>query len=59
MCGITEYIDIDKKKVDKEKLLSMNNSLIHRGPDFGNIFLENNVGLGHRRLSVLDVSENT
>ena len=36
----------------------MNNSLIHRGPDFGNIFLENNVGLGHRRLSVLDVSEN-
>tara|TARA_B100001093_G_scaffold149541_1_gene142270 strand:- start:513 stop:2417 length:1905 start_codon:yes stop_codon:yes gene_type:complete len=57
MCGITGVYRFDKKKIDKEILLSMNNSLIHRGPDFGNIFLENNVGLGHRRLSILDVSE--
>ena len=58
MCGITGIYRFDNKKINKEILLSMNNSLVHRGPDFGNIMLENNVGLGHRRLSILDISKN-
>ena len=34
----------------------MRDSLEHRGPDDKGIFAENNIGLGHRRLSILDVS---
>ena len=58
MCGITGTYRLDNKKVNKDILLSMNNSLIHRGPDHGEIYCYKNVGLGHRRLSILDISEN-
>ena len=58
MCGITGIYRLDNKKVNKDILLSMNNSLIHRGPDHGEIYCYKNVGLGHRRLSILDISEN-
>ena len=38
----------------------MTNSLTHRGPDFGGYFFNKTkgVGLGHRRLSIIDISEN-
>lgn len=60
MCGICGYIS--KKKIDDVVLEKMNNTLWHRGPDdFGIIQLEMeedwNLGLGHRRLSILDLSE--
>lgn len=58
MCGITGIYRLDNQKVNKDVLLSMNNSLIHRGPDHGEIYCYKNIGLGHRRLSILDVSEN-
>ena len=58
MCGITGIYRLDNQKVNKDDLLSMNNSLIHRGPDHGEIYCFKNVGLGHRRLSILDISEN-
>ena len=45
-----------KKKVDERILTKMRDSLEHRGPDDKGLFIENNIGLGHRRLSILDIS---
>ncbi|MDB4534296.1 asparagine synthase (glutamine-hydrolyzing) [Vicingaceae bacterium] len=56
MCGITGFVS---SELDNENLLQMTNALKHRGPDaIGYFFDKNlNVGLGHRRLSIIDVSE--
>jgi asparagine synthase (glutamine-hydrolysing) len=35
----------------------MNSSLLHRGPDAEGLFMDNNCGLAHRRLSIIDISE--
>lgn len=57
MCGINGILHLQtQKKVDERTLTKMRDSLEHRGPDDKGLFLENNIGLGHRRLSVLDVS---
>ena len=59
MCGIAGFCDF-KKKSNKQTLVTMTDVLNHRGPDdSGYSFYENNyahVGLGHRRLSILDLS---
>ena len=58
MCGITGIYYFDKaKKVDKQLLGNMCDSIAHRGPDENGVFLENNIGLGHRRLSIIDVAQ--
>ncbi len=44
------------KKIDERILTKMRDILEHRGPDDKGLFIENNVGLGHRRLSIIDVS---
>src|SRR3972149_11847722 len=56
MCGITGIINLDKKSVDKKVLTEMTRKLIHRGPDDEGFFVEKNIGLGHRRLSIIDLS---
>jgi asparagine synthase (glutamine-hydrolysing) len=59
MCGITGFVDL-RKQTSKETLQSMTDSLVHRGPDGGSIefFQKENytVGLGHRRLAIIDVT---
>jgi len=59
MCGITGFCDFNKKS-NKQVLQNMTDVLHHRGPDdSGYSFYENdyaNIGLGHRRLSILDLS---
>lgn len=61
MCGITGFIDF-KKRLNEEKLHNvvqlMTDSLQHRGPDDQGIWVEpeNNIALGHRRLSIFDLS---
>ena len=61
MCGITGFCDFNKR-LTKAELVIANNSLRHRGPDSSAeaVFETQNafVGLGHRRLSILDVSSN-
>jgi asparagine synthase (glutamine-hydrolysing) len=52
MCGIAGF-----NWEDKELLLSMNNVLSHRGPDQSGTYEDRNVSLGHRRLSIIDLSE--
>lgn len=59
MCGIAGFCDFNKKS-NKQALVNMTDVLNHRGPDdSGYSFYENNyahIGLGHRRLSILDLS---
>ncbi len=57
MCGINGILHLQsQKKVDERILTKMRDALEHRGPDDKGLFIENNIGLGHRRLSILDVS---
>lgn len=56
MCGVSGIYNFDKSNVSKEDVQELTQKLIHRGPDYGNIFLHNNLGIGHRRLSIIDVS---
>jgi asparagine synthase (glutamine-hydrolysing) len=56
MCGITGYFS-PSGKFNKAHLEAATNSLHHRGPDAGGVYVEGMVGLGHRRLSILDLSE--
>ena len=57
MCGITGIFDTrGKRDIDRVALERMNQSQFHRGPDEGGVHVEPGVGLGHRRLSIIDVS---
>ena len=56
MCGINGIIGIRDAKKAKEKIQSMNNALQHRGPDDEGYFMDEGVALGHRRLSIIDLS---
>ena len=57
MCGITGIFDTrGRSEIDRGALARMNQSQVHRGPDEGGIHVEPGLGLGHRRLSIIDVS---
>ena len=57
MCGITGIFDSRARSViDRATLVRMNESQHHRGPDEVGLHLEPGVGLGHRRLSIIDLS---
>ena len=54
MCGINGIISKEK---DKDKLIKeMNKRIVHRGPDAEGIFVEGDVALGQRRLSIIDLA---
>ena len=55
MCGIAGYIDLKNEgRVERRVLVDMTDSLIHSGPDTCGYFFERQVGLGFRRLSIID-----
>lgn len=56
MCGIAGIVRFDGKQVKEAQVQSMLQTIKHRGPDDEGIFVEKNVGLGHVRLSILDLS---
>jgi asparagine synthase (glutamine-hydrolysing) len=57
MCGITGIFDTRaRRSVDRDVLQSMNDSHHHRGPDDGRLYLEPGLGLGHRRLAIIDIA---
>ena len=57
MCGITGIFDTrGGADIDRSVLQRMNDSQLHRGPDEGSLHLEPGVGLGHRRLSIIDIA---
>ncbi|MGE4095928.1 MAG: asparagine synthase (glutamine-hydrolyzing), partial [Candidatus Binatia bacterium] len=56
MCGIAGiYYVHDSQTVQAELLQRMTDGLVHRGPDAGALFLDGPVGLGHRRLKIIDL----
>ena len=57
MCGIAVAAGVNGHRMDRVVLERMTKSLLHRGPDDGGIYLEGSVGLGFRRLSILDLSD--
>ncbi len=56
MCGIAGYFS-PEGRFKKQDLETLTTALAHRGPDAAGYFVENAVGLGHRRLSIIDLSE--
>jgi len=57
MCGISGILEFDQARVvARETVHRMNESLRHRGPDDEGIFVGPGIGLGHRRLSIIDVA---
>src|SRR5688572_9414429 len=57
MCGITGVMDLrGRREIPRGLLWRMNESQHHRGPDAGGLHLEPGLGLGHRRLSIIDLA---
>jgi asparagine synthase (glutamine-hydrolysing) len=57
MCGIVGILDTrGARPIDREALRRMNESQYHRGPDEGELYLEPGLGMGHRRLSIIDIA---
>ena len=53
MCGVTGFINLKEAQQHK----AMTDAITHRGPDGEGHWIENNVGLGHRRLAIVDLSD--
>jgi len=56
MCGIAGIVNFNNNSVDKSAIKNMMAAMKHRGPDDEGEFIENNIGLGFVRLSILDLS---
>ena len=57
MCGIVGIFDLyGKRDIDAALLARINQSQLHRGPDEGGLHQEPGLGLGHRRLSIIDLA---
>ncbi len=57
MCGIVGIFDTHgNREIDRQALGRMNESQFHRGPDEGELYTETALGMGHRRLSVIDLA---
>src|SRR3990170_1835307 len=56
MCGIAGLIHLDNAPVSPAVLQRMSDAIAHRGPDGEGHWIEGNVGIGHRRLAIIDLS---
>lgn len=58
MCGIVGFWNLDKKPVNRNELYRFTDTLAHRGPDGGDIYVDESaaLGLGHRRLAIIDLN---
>ncbi|MDD3905515.1 MAG: asparagine synthase (glutamine-hydrolyzing) [Candidatus Omnitrophica bacterium] len=56
MCGITGIFNINGMNIEAPALRRMNAALSHRGPDDEGYFTDRDIGLGHKRLSIIDLS---
>jgi len=57
MCGICGIVHFNQKPVVEEDIRLMMSKIKHRGPDDEGTFIDNNIGLGFVRLSILDLSQ--
>lgn len=56
MCGIAGIFNLSGKPVANTSIKQLTRALAHRGPDGEDVFVHENIGLGHRRLAILDTS---
>src|SRR5687768_6119951 len=57
MCGLVGVYHFDRSMpVDPELLIAQTDTLVHRGPNDGGAWAGEGIGLGHRRLSIIDLS---
>ena len=56
MCGISGELSFKGKPVSEHHMRSMTEAIKHRGPDDAGILTDGPIGLGHRRLSIIDIS---
>lgn len=56
MCGIAGLINIDRDPVSPAVLKRMTDAIEHRGPDGEGQWIDGHVGIGHRRLAIIDLS---
>ena len=58
MCGIAGILNFNSnKQIDESLLIKMRDIIQHRGPDDAGLYIHQNIGLAHRRLSIIDLSE--
>ena len=57
MCGIAGIFNIDGRPCDSADLQRLTDAIVHRGPDGSGLHIDGPLGLGHRRLAILDLSE--
>jgi len=57
MCGIAGIFNFDGQPVSETRIKKMADSMVHRGPDDEGVYIKENIGLGHRRLSIIDLSQ--
>ena len=57
MCGIAGIVDLNGRPVEKMNIKRMTDAIKHRGPDGEGQWTQDNVGLGHRRLAIIDLTE--
>ncbi|MBL7771897.1 MAG: asparagine synthase (glutamine-hydrolyzing) [Chitinophagaceae bacterium] len=56
MCGIAGIFKLNGNPVTSGEIKKMTSAIAHRGPDGDGVFTQEHVGLGHRRLAILDIS---
>lgn len=59
MCGIVGALSFNSTKITNDYIVSLRDTLLHRGPDGMGVYVSEDglIGLGHRRLSIIDLSE--
>ena len=57
MCGISAVVQYKRELPVREAIERMNNKMAHRGPDADGYYVNENIGLGHRRLSIIDTEK--
>lgn len=56
MCGITGRFEFTSQSVSEETIKKMTRAIAHRGPDDEGVFVDGQIGLGSRRLAIVDLS---
>ena len=57
MCGICGIYNKGNALISRKDIIRMRDVMLNRGPDDAGIYIGNHIGLGHRRLSIIDLSE--
>ena len=57
MCGITGILHFSTLPDADKRVRTMTNAMAHRGPDAEGFYNDNCISLGHRRLSIIDLSD--